>query len=64
MTALIFIYILYMTAATVVTLVGFFWLIINSTKGIPYKKALNTLLMGIIMFVIGFGTCIALIKDI
>jgi len=62
MEALLILYVIYMFAATIATIVGFFWLLINAINKVPYKKALKVFLIGIIMFVIGFGTCYAMVN--
>lgn len=51
-----------MFVATIATIVGFFWLLINAINKVSYKKALKMFLIGIIMFVIGFGTCVAVLN--
>jgi len=63
MEALITIYIIYMIAATLLTVVGFFWLLVNYLNKVPYKEALRIFIIGIIMFVIGFGTCVAMLNS-
>jgi hypothetical protein len=62
MEALVVLYIIYMIAATLLTVVGFFWLLINSLNSVSYKKPLKIFIIGIIMFVIGFGTCVIILN--
>jgi hypothetical protein len=62
MEALVVLYCIYMFVATIATIVGFFWLLINAINKVSYKKALKMFLIGIIMFVIGFGTCVAVLN--
>jgi heme O synthase-like polyprenyltransferase len=62
MEALIVIYVIYMIAATLLTVVGFFWLLGNYLNKVPYKEALRIFIIGIIMFVIGFGTCVVVLN--
>lgn len=51
-----------MIAATLLTIIGFFWLLINSINSVPYKKPLKIFIIGMIMFVIGFGTCVVMLN--
>jgi len=62
MEALVVLYIIYIIAATLLTVVGFFWLLINSLNSVSYKKPLKIFIIGIIMFVIGFGTCVVILN--
>lgn len=52
-----------MIAAVIAIVVGFIMLIYNSIKNISNKIALRILLTGVIVFVIGFGTCFAILSN-
>ncbi len=52
-----------MIAAVIAIVVGFIMLIYNSINNISNKTALRILLTGVIVFVIGFGTCIAILNN-
>lgn len=51
-----------MIAATLLTIIGFIWLLANKMNNVPYKQALHIFIIGIIMFVIGFGTCVVVLN--
>lgn len=56
-------WIIVMIVSALAIIIGTVMVIYNSINKISNKKALRILLTGVITFVIGFGTCIAILAN-